>query len=123
MAQHNETGRKGEVLAQQYLKKQHYKILQTNYRICNIEIDIIAQIKKTIVFVEVKTRSSEIFQAPEEAVDINKQRRITIAANTYMQQFSEQYEARFDVIAVILSNDNIQIRHTIEAFSPTPTYR
>lgn len=123
MALHNEIGKKGELLAQQYLKKQHYTILQTNYKICNIEIDIIAKIKKTIVFVEVKTRSSEMFQAPEEAVDINKQRRITVASNAYMQHFSEQYEARFDIIAVILNNNNTQIRHTIDAFAPAPNYR
>ncbi len=119
MAAHNELGKTGEELAQQYLRKKHYTILQTNYKVRNIELDIIAQTKKTIVFVEVKTRSSEAFGMPEEAVDARKQQRIVRAANTYMQQYPDDYEARFDIIAVVMKdNAEPEIRHTEDAFAP-----
>lgn len=119
MAAHNELGKTGEELAQQYLRKKRYTILQTNYKVRNIELDIIAQTKKTIVFVEVKTRSSEAFGMPEEAVDARKQQRIVRAANTYMQQYPDDYEARFDIIAVVMKdNAELEIRHTEDAFAP-----
>lgn len=122
MALHNELGREGELLAQQFLKKKHYKILQTNWKMGNLEVDIIAQLKKTIVFVEVKTRSSEQFQLPEQAVDLHRQRRLTRAANSFMKEFPDNYEARFDIIAIIINDKETQIRHISDAFVPTPTY-
>lgn len=122
MAWHNELGKEGELLARKYLVKKRYKILQTNWKLGNIEVDIIAQTKKTIVFVEVKTRSSEVFQLPEQAVDLHRQRRLTMAADSFMKQFSDKYEARFDIIAVVMENGNTEIRHTIDAFCPVPRY-
>ncbi len=119
MAEHNELGKAGEALAQQYLLKKRYTILQTNYKVRNIELDIIAKTKKTIVFVEVKTRSSEAFGMPEEAVDARKQQRIVRAANTFMQQYPDDYEARFDIIAVVMkAGAKPEIRHTEDAFAP-----
>lgn len=109
-------------MARQYLLKKRYKILQTNWKLGNMEVDIVAQTKKTIVFVEVKTRSSEAFQLPEQAVDLRRQRRLTVAADSFMKQFPDKYEARFDIIAVVVSDGNTEIRHTIDAFSPVPKY-
>ena len=70
------TGSQGEAIAQKFLKDQGYKILATNFT-CKIgEIDIIAQQKKTIVFVEVKTKSNLDFGYPREMVNITKQTRL-----------------------------------------------
>ena len=77
MAQHNELGKIGEQKAAEYLKKKGYKILERNYKYKNLEIDIIAQRKTDLVFVEVKTRSDNTLFEPEDAVNYQKQRNIT----------------------------------------------
>ena len=72
-------GKFGESEAEHYLKKKRYKILEKNYRGRLGEIDIIAEKKKEIIFVEVKTRKSDKFGKPYEAVDFRKQRKIIIS--------------------------------------------
>ena len=66
----------GEKLALKYLKKQKYKILEKNFRCALGEIDIVAKDGEFLVFVEVKTRSSNAFGEPMEAVDFYKQRKL-----------------------------------------------
>ena len=72
MALHNETGKQGEVAAANLLRSKGFEVLVTNYRFQKAEIDIIAILQSTVVFVEVKTRSSEKFGFPEEAVHKKK---------------------------------------------------
>ena len=73
MATHNELGAKGETMAVQFLMAKNYQIVAINWRWQKAEVDIIAQINDTLVFVEVKTRSSDTFVKPEEAVHEKKQ--------------------------------------------------
>lgn len=96
------TGTKGEIEAQNFLKKKDYKILQTNYSCKLGEIDIIAQQKETIIFVEVKTRTSNRFGRPCEAVTPYKQNKIRTVAKYYLmlKGWSEK-DVRFDVIEVL----------------------
>jgi putative endonuclease len=68
MAKHNELGKKGEQLAIDFLIKNEYKILEKNYRYLKAEVDIIAQKGAILVAVEVKTRSSNYFEEPQDAV-------------------------------------------------------
>ncbi len=101
-------GNSGEQFAAGYLKKKGYKILERNYKNSIGEIDIIARQKKTIVFVEVKTRSSLQFGNPSEAVNFHKQHKIRQVAQCYIiQKHLEDSDYRFDVIEVILEDDDI----------------
>lgn len=106
-------GKKGEQLAQKHLKKQGYKILLTNYRTPVGEADIIAQDKDEIVFVEVKTRSSDSYGTPAEAVTKQKRERYIKIAKFYWLKTGEEPNARFDVIEVWADG---KIEHLKNAF-------
>ena len=79
------TGMRGELLAVKFLKKQKYKILETNFTTVIGEIDIIALYKDTLVFVEVKTRLTKVFGLPREAVGSFKQNKIRLVATSYLK--------------------------------------
>jgi putative endonuclease len=94
-------GRLGEALAIRHLKKNGYQILTRNYRNRFGEIDIIARQGDTIVFVEVKARSSDRFGSSRAAVDRVKQQKISRVALGYLKQMHQMREkARFDVVCV-----------------------
>ena len=120
MAEHNTIGQKGEQLAADLMKKKGYKILETTWRLGHLEMDIIAANRKEIVFVEVKTRTSEVAGAPEEAVDAQKRRFMITAGNAYMKYHQEKRKLRFDIIGILMnkSGEIEQISHYENAFSP-----
>lgn len=95
-------GKLGESLALEYLKKNKYKILETNFT-CKIgEIDIIAMKKKQYIFVEVKNRSSDRFGMPREAVNYYKQQKIRMVAQVYLKmKHKEDVDCQFDVIEIL----------------------
>ncbi len=106
-------GRVGEKRAVEFLKKKGFKILKTNYKTVLGEIDIIAQDNEVIVFIEVKTRTSDVFGAPAEAVDKKKQEKYYKTATYYLQKEKKlDSECRFDVIEI----ENGQINHIFNAF-------
>lgn len=114
------TGDKGEKIAVSYLESKNYKILDRNWRVGKYEIDIIAQTKETIVFVEVKTRKQKDFEQPSELFTQAQQKRIISAAHDYLVSKDIDLEARFDLIIILLSsNKEKQIEHIVEAFYPT----
>lgn len=107
-------GRIGEKEAVSYLKKQGYKIVETNYKNVFGEIDIIAKDGEYIVFTEVKTRTSEEFGSPCEALDFRKRQKYVKIAEAYLMAKGETESAcRFDVIEV----ENGKINHIKDAFS------
>lgn len=114
-------GAYGEKIATTYLQqKKKYHILCRNYQTRTGEIDIIAQDKDILVFIEVKTRRSCTCGLPMEAVSLQKQRQITKTAICYLQAH-EQWEmsCRFDVIEIFpLLPLNQQIHHIQHAFIP-----
>lgn len=118
MAQHNQLGEKGENLAVALLQKKGYSILAENWRSGRNELDIVARIGETIVFVEVKTRSTDFFGDPSLAVSISKQKRIIQAANDFLQQHELELEARFDVISVVATSAQAKLDHIEDAFYP-----
>lgn len=118
MAQHNILGKKGEEAAVDFLKKLGYEIVATNWLEKKFEIDIIAKDGQELVFVEVKTRATDYFGTPEEAVTPAKQNHLIEGADYYLQQHEIDLEARFDVIAIILNKHTIQIKHFKDAFYP-----
>ena len=94
-------GREGEDRAAKFLAKRGYRILERNYRTRSGEIDLIALDQGVVVFVEVKTRTSNAFGAPELAVTPQKQRRMLKAALGYMKYRKlHQVPCRFDVVAI-----------------------
>lgn len=93
-------GKKGEELVKKYLKKQKYKILQSNYSTPFGEADLIAEKDGEIVFVEVKTRLTDNYGAPREAVRADKKRRYYQIASFYGLQTGGEPNARFDVAEV-----------------------
>ncbi len=104
-------GKKGEKAALKYLKKLKYKILEKNYTCFFGEADIIAKDKDDFVFIEVKTRESDIFGAPSEAVSEQRQRRYRQIAGYYLRNAENSY-IRFDVIEIL----NGKINHIKNAF-------
>lgn len=117
MAEHNETGIKGEELASAFLKAKGYTILETNWRFKNLEADIIATIGNTLVIAEVKTRKSNFFGEPESFVNKQKQKNLVKAAHEYIVRRGFDYDARFDIISIILGNGKTVINHIEDAFN------
>jgi len=111
-------GDRGEMIAAAYLAGKGYKILDQKARAPFGELDLVAQIKATLVFVEVKTRSSNKFGAPEESVDMHKQKKMTRLAEWYYQKNSlGKMKMRFDVIAILYEGvTEPQVRHIQDAF-------
>ncbi len=107
----------GEDLACQLLLKKGFKIFERNYRLKFGEIDIIAFNKKTLVFVEVKTRSNKKYGEPFEAVNISKQKRLKKLADSFIAFHKPQAESfRFDVIGILVNEDRTEIIHIENAF-------
>ena len=112
-------GRRGERAAVKYLKRQGYIILHRGYRILGGELDIVAVDGRTVVFVEVKTRTTHDSGHPAEAVDQNKQRQLAQIALAYLRRYQLlDCAARFDVIAVTwpATNKKPAIQHFRNAF-------
>lgn len=116
MAKHNELGKKGELLAVDFLKEKGFEILETNFRLDKDEIDIIAKDGSILVFVEVKTRSTDYFGEPEIAVGGNKIEFLLRAAENYLISKNLNSEIRFDIISIVLNSKQKKIRHIIDAF-------
>lgn len=96
----------GEKLAAEYLKKRGYRILETNFRCREGEIDIIAQDKDYLVFVEVRTRRGSEFGTPEESVTTAKKEKLTSVALAYLQTHRKSPPLqRFDVVAIELDRE------------------
>lgn len=117
-------GKLGENLAVTYLKKHRLKIIKQNYRQKTGEIDIIAREKKTLVFVEVKTRRSTRYGQPLEAVTPKKQAQISRVALDYItrNKLSDQ-PVRFDVISIlIVENKKPEIEHLQNCFEAINTF-
>ena len=102
-----DTGILGEKLARNFLKKRGYRILETNYRCPEGEIDIVASHKDFLVFVEVRTKTSLAFGSPEESITPAKARRMRATALHYRQTHDNLSPLwRIDLVAVELTRDN-----------------
>jgi putative endonuclease len=114
-----ELGKAGESAALNYLKEKKFKIVDTGFRFHRAEIDIIAFHKNTLVFIEVKTRRSQKFGFPEEAISGLKQNQIRKAAQGYIIiNKMEDRECRFDVLSLLFDEEsqNFSINHYEDAF-------
>lgn len=110
-------GRRGEEAAAKYLEGKGMKILERNLRTPVGEIDLVARQRDVLAFVEVKTRRGNAFGSPGEAVGPRKQRQITRAAKWYLNDKpNKKLQPRFDVIAIIVDGDELEIEHICDAF-------
>ena len=110
-------GREGEEIAEKFLKKKGYKLIERNYRCKSGEVDLIVLDHKVIVFVEVKTRSDHSFGSPFEAVEARKQSKMIAAARVFLHERSlHQRDARFDVIGISWPGGKPIIEHVENAF-------
>ena len=116
MAEHNELGKLGEELAVEFLRKEGYEILETNWTFQKAEIDIIAQKENTLAVVEVKTRSSLEFGLPQDFVKPKKIQLLVKAINEYVVSKDLDIEVRFDIIAVHKENKSFTVEHLKDAF-------
>jgi len=97
-------GKRGEKIAERFLKKKGYRIVERNFRCPFGEIDLIAWDGDTLAFIEVKTRSDKSFGPAEMSVDLRKQRHLSKASLAYMGKKNfNNLAVRFDVVTVIVS--------------------
>lgn len=117
--EHLRTGATGEELACGWLTTKGFTVLHRNWRHGRHEIDIVARDGRFLVVVEVKTRSSDRWGHPEEAVDRAKQRKLMAAAEALVHSIPEDLELRFDVLGITLTADGPAFFHIPNAFYPT----
>ena len=113
-------GSKGEKLAAEFLALHNYEIIATNFFSPYGEIDIIALKDEILVFIEVKTRSSNLDSALN-SISISKRKKISRTASIFLAK-NREYEdmfTRFDVIAILLNKDHTFLKHIKEAFITT----
>ncbi|QDU77153.1 hypothetical protein Pan97_42150 [Bremerella volcania] len=120
-------GERGESLACRHLRRQGYTIVARQDRTRLGELDIVAVRQRTVVFVEVKTRAADEKGTPTEAVDEDKQARLTRAALAYMRRHDllGNCAARFDVIAIVWPDDKTKptLTHIENAFEATGQFQ
>ena len=124
MAEHNDLGKWGEQYVEAFLRRKGYIILERDWRhgrsLCDIDLICKTADQTTIVFVEVKTRSADDVTLPEDAVTLNKMRRLGHSADNYVKMNNITEDLRFDIVALVgNSNDEEpQINHIEDAFNP-----
>lgn len=116
MAKHNDVGKQGEALAEQFLVDHGYQTVFRNWRCPKGEIDLIVKNCQSIVFVEVKTRSTDFWGNPEIAVSDNKIKRIVDAAEYFLFEYDFDLDIRFDIISIVINKNTSQIYHIADAF-------
>jgi putative endonuclease len=116
MAEHNDLGKLGEELAVEYLRKDGYEILETNWTFQKAEIDILAKKEGILAVVEVKTRSSLEFGLPQDFVKPKKVQLLVKAVDAYVNERNLDIEVRFDIIAIYKEGKTFAIEHLIDAF-------
>lgn len=116
MAAHNELGKEGELEACNYLNRNGFQIVTTNYRFDRAEVDIIARKEDLLVAVEVKTRSTRDFGLPQDFLKPQQIKRLVKAVDHFVEVKQLDVEVRFDVIAVVGHGAKKEIEHLEDAF-------
>ncbi len=124
-SQHLQRGKLGERAAKKHLRRLGLRFLAANFRSARGEIDLIFRDGDCLVFVEVKTRSSELWTRPAAAVNARKRRLLSQAALDYLRLLKRpEIRIRFDIVEVLLDDGAIrEIRHLPNTFTLSPPYR
>ncbi len=122
---HLRYGELGERAAKRQLQRQGLKFLTANFRTERGEIDLVMRDKDCLVFVEVKTRSSEEWMRPAAAVDAERRRRLTHAALDYLRLLKNpKVKVRFDIVEVLLEHGRVrEVRHLPNSFEMARPHR
>ena len=118
MAKHLVLGQQGEEIARKFLEEKGFTILAQNWRFKHKEIDLIALDKEFLAIIEVKTRSSDVFGGAEDFITYRKVNYLADAANAYVEKLKGNVEVRFDIITIILKENEHKIEHIEGAFHP-----
>lgn len=118
MADHNDLGKAGEDFAADFLLQEGFRIVERNWRYNKKELDLIAYDGEYFVVIEVKTRTSDGWEHPKEAITPAKIRYIVEATEAYIFENSVEEEVRFDVVTLIPNAAGWQVEHIKEAFHP-----
>ena len=123
--EHLRRGKLGELAAKKHLRRTGLKFLTANFRSRRGEIDLIFRDGDCLVFVEVKTRSSEEWTRPSAAVNVHKRRLLSQAALDYLKLLKQpRVKMRFDIVEVLLRGGAVgQVRHLPNSFALSPPYR
>jgi putative endonuclease len=118
-------GERGEVAARKLLRRAGLKFLTANFRSDRGEIDLVFRDGDCLVFVEVKTRSSEDWIRPAAAVDAHKRRRLTLTALDYLRLLKNpRVKVRFDIVEVLLTDGTVrEVRHLPNTFAMEQPHR
>src|SRR5437762_8688130 len=125
MPLHLQYGLLGERAAKRHLKRKGLKFLTANFRSTRGEMDLVFRDDDCLVFIEVKTRSSEDWGRPAAAVDAERRRRLTRSALDYLRLLKNPaVKIRFDIVEVLLEEGLVQeIRHLPNSFQMERPYR
>jgi putative endonuclease len=111
-------GELGERIAERWLRRQGWRVVQRRYRSGHRDIDLVVERDGTVAFVEVKARRGSQFGDPVEAVNWNKQRQLIRSASTWIDRHGKPSECyRFDVVGVLVEGERVRVRHIANAFS------
>lgn len=116
MANHLETGKRGEELAVACLLGKGHIILEQNYRYRRSEIDIISTYNGILTFTEVKTRHGGADHHPSHSVSRHKQTMLKAGATQYMEDNQYEWAIQFDIITIILHDTTYELEHYEDAF-------
>ncbi|HUR45496.1 MAG TPA: YraN family protein, partial [Candidatus Saccharimonadales bacterium] len=122
---HLQRGVDGEAAARRHLRRLGLKFLTANFRSRRGEIDLVFRDGDCLVFIEVKTRSSEDWTRPAKAVDLRKKRLLSLCALDYLALLKRpEIRIRFDIVEVLLQDGNVrEVRHLPNSFNmPKPMH-
>lgn len=118
MATNKQVGQWGEDLATESLVVKGYDIVERNWRLGHLEIDIIARHKQRIIFVEVKTRTDEDDDDPATLITRKKLTNLCRSINAYMQLYNLNFEAQIDVMVITGTPEDHRIEHYPDCYYP-----
>lgn len=124
MAKHNLTGKWGEQIAVDMLVAKGFDIVERNWRMNHLEIDIIARSGQRFMFVEVKTRTDKEYNDPLLLISKRKLQNMVRAANVFMNNYNSAFSAQFDIIIISGDKNNYNVDYYPDAYyPPMKTYR
>lgn len=110
-------GKVGEQVAERWLRRQGWRVVQRRFRNGHRDIDLVVEREGTVAFVEVKARRGAEFGGPVEAVNWRKRKELTRSAHVWIDRHGRAREHyRFDVVGVLVDGDRVRVRHVENAF-------
>jgi putative endonuclease len=111
-------GELGERIAERWLRRQGWRVVQRRFRSGHRDIDLVVEREGTVAFVEVKARRGSRFGDPVEAVNWSKQKELVRSASVWIDRHGRPSESyRFDVVGILVEGDRVRVRHVPNAFS------